>query len=74
MRKTKKYVLLKAIFRYSLRNFVKLKNMKIVYKVLSKLQAVNKLVVYNSATWEIPLTIQEKKYHQFLCIPIFNNF
>ena len=74
MRKTKKYILLKAMFRYSLRNVVKLKNMKIVYKVLFKLQVVNKLVVYNAATWENPLTIQEKKYHQFLCIPIFNNF
>ena len=43
MGKTKKYTLLKAIFRYSLRNFVKLKNTKIVYKVLCKLQIVNKL-------------------------------
>ena len=33
MGKTKKYTLLKAIFHYSLRNFVKLNNMKIVYKV-----------------------------------------
>ena len=30
MGKTKKYTLFKAIFRYSLRNFVKLNNMKIV--------------------------------------------
>ena len=43
MGKTKKYTLLKAIFRYSLRNFVKLKNVKIVYKVLCKLPAINKL-------------------------------
>ena len=43
MGKTKKYTLLKAIFRYSLRNFVKLKNMKIVYKVLCKLQVINRL-------------------------------
>ena len=43
MGKTKKYTLLKAIFRYSLHNFVKLKNMKIVYKVLCKLQVINKL-------------------------------
>ena len=43
MGKTKKYTLLKAIFRYSLRNFVKFKNKKIVYKVLCKLQIVNKL-------------------------------
>ena len=43
MGKTKKYTLLKAIFQYSLRNFVKLKNMKIFYKVLRKLQVVNKL-------------------------------
>ena len=43
MAKTKKYTLLKAMFRYSLRSFVKLKNMKIVYKVLCKLQVVNKL-------------------------------
>ena len=34
MGQTKKYTLLKAIFRYSLRNFVKLKNIKVVYKVL----------------------------------------
>ena len=44
MGKTKKYTLSKAIFRYSLRNFVKLKNMKIVYKVLCKLQIVKKLL------------------------------
>ena len=43
MFKTKKYTLLKAIFRYSLLNFVKLKIMKIVYKVLCKLQVINKL-------------------------------
>ena len=43
MGKTKKCTLLKAICRYSLRNFVKPKNMKIVYKVLCKLQVVNKL-------------------------------
>ena len=43
MGKTEKYTLLKAVIRYSLRNFVKLKNIKIVYKVLCKLQAVNKL-------------------------------
>ena len=43
MAKTKKYTLLKAIFRYSVRNFVKLINMKIVYQVLCKLQVVNKL-------------------------------
>ena len=45
MSKTKKYTLLKAIaiFLYSLRNFVTLKNMKIVYKVLCKLQIINKL-------------------------------
>ena len=30
MSKTKKYALFKAIFRYSLPNFVKLNNMKIV--------------------------------------------
>ena len=30
MDKTKKYTLFKAIFRYSLRNLVKLNNMKIV--------------------------------------------
>ena len=30
MGKTKKYTLFKAIFHYSLRNFVKLNNMKIV--------------------------------------------
>ena len=30
MGKTKKYTLFKAIFRYSLRNFVKLNNIKIV--------------------------------------------
>ena len=41
MGKTKKYTLLKTIFRYSLCNFVKLKNMKIVYKVLCKLQVIN---------------------------------
>ena len=29
------------MFRYSLRNIVKLKNMKIVYKVLWQLQVVN---------------------------------
>ena len=34
MGKTKKYTLFKAIFRYSLCNFVKLNNMKIVKKVL----------------------------------------
>ena len=34
MGKTKKYTLFKAIFRDSLRNFVKLNNMKIVKKVL----------------------------------------
>ena len=43
MVKTKKYTLLKAIFPYSLCNFVRHKNMKIVYKVLCKLQVVNKL-------------------------------
>ena len=43
MSKTKKYTLLKAIFRYYLSNFVKLKYMKIVYKVLCKFQFVNKL-------------------------------
>ena len=43
MGKTKKYTLLKATFRYSFRNFVKLKKMKIVYKVLCKLQVVSKL-------------------------------
>ena len=43
MGKTKKYTLLKAMLCYSLRNFVKLKNMKIVYKVLCKLQIVKKL-------------------------------
>ena len=42
MGKTKKYTLLKAIFRYSLRNLAKLKNMKTVFKVLCKLQVVNK--------------------------------
>ena len=44
MGKTKKYTLLKTIFRYSLCDFVKLTNMKIVYKVLCKLQVVNKLL------------------------------
>ena len=43
MGKTKKYTSLTAIFRYSLRNFVKLRNMNIVCKVLCKLQIVNKL-------------------------------
>ena len=43
MGKTKKYTLLKAMFRYSLRNIVKLENMKIVQNALSKLQVVNKL-------------------------------
>ena len=43
MRKTKKYTFLKAIFRYPLGNFVKLNNVKIIYKVLCKLQVVNKL-------------------------------
>ena len=36
-------ILLKVIFCYSLRNSVKFKNMKIVYKVLCKLQVINKL-------------------------------
>ena len=43
MGKPKKHTLLKAIFRYSLSNFVKLKNMKIIYNVLCKLQVINKL-------------------------------
>ena len=34
---------MKAIFCYSLRDFVTLNSMKIVYKVLCKLQVVNKL-------------------------------
>ena len=44
MGKTKKYTtLLKAILGYTLSDFVKLKNMKIVYKVLCKLQVIHKL-------------------------------
>ena len=43
MLKTKKYTLLKAIFRSSSCDFVKLKNMIIVYKVFCKLQDINKL-------------------------------
>ena len=40
--KPRNTLLSKAIFRYSLRNFVKLKNMNIIYKVLWKSQIVNK--------------------------------